>query len=297
MKRFHEEDGLSLVDPFGTENSVAPLVDPSLPVPPAAGDIQLPGANTPAPDVVVPPEPAAITPEGEIVPEGDVLTPDLFEDDQDFASIAPELGDFPNDVTSPTEAPIVLDDVDVEDDIYSPDNMLESKEYVAKKSFRLPENRKVVVSRGDTLVFVGKAKQGLPKFAESTFQKALNILTEKKAGTLVAEGNQEEKIAIIGNSCLFEATCDWMLPGTNLIVEKGDLYQVISTKPIREAEDPEDKDDEETDDKDGKEGDDKDSDDKKEEGCGKSKKEAATARTGSPLREKRGLTFGVSDQY
>lgn len=325
MKRFLEEDELNLVDPLTglpitvpvdpaivASPSGVPVVDPAVPAidPVSAAVAPVPDVapivdplvpvaeDTFDPSAVVAPAPqsgAAGDPPVQPINEDDVIQPELYDDPLDTSVVAPELGDFPADATIPGETVVTLDPD--EEDIYEPDDLNESKDFIAKKAFRLPENRTIVVCRGEQLKFVGKAKTGLPKFAESTFAKALGKLTESRKGTLVEEGASDEKVALIGNSCLFEVAHDWQLPGTNLILEKGDIYQILGKGKIREEVDPDKKDDPDgsgdgKDDKDGKddpdapEGDDK----------GDKKNEGAKPKTGV-LRESRGVHFGVADQY
>lgn len=305
MKRFIENDeNLVLTDPFtgAPVASAAPVFPGQVVFPtPAAGDTGLvadPAASPIAEDF----DPMAIDADGGAGNESDILEPELYEDEMDPMAVAPELGDFPADPTVTSDIPVVLDDTD--EDIYENDDLLgESKIFVAKKAFHLPESHNLVVCRGDKISFVGKAKTSNVKFAESTFSRALGKLTESRKGKIVTEGAAEDKVALIGNSCLFEVARDWRLPGTNLILEAGDIYQVIGCKPLREADDSKD---DKKDDKDGE----KDSKDNlappfekkdKDDDEDKDAKKDDSSKKESRLHESRlnrhGVTFGVADRY
>lgn len=228
--------------------------------------------------------------------EEDILEPELFVDPLDPVVTIPELGDMPADPTAVMENPVILDADD--EDIYENDDILgESKIFEVKKAFRLPENRSIVICRGDKISLVGKAKPNAgPKFAESTFSKALNKLTESKKGTLAQEGALDEKVALVGHSCLFEVSKDWKLPGSNLILEAGEIYQVLGKGKLREEADPDEK--KKDDEEDKKDGDKnpfakKDDDEKKKEDDDK-KKDESTLRTSKVTH---GVHFGVTDRY
>jgi hypothetical protein len=155
----------------------------------------------------------------------------------------PELGAIP-DVTLPFEEPILditEDDVDVEipENVFENDGMPEGIPVV--ESFKLPENQSVVVSKGDQIFILGHVREEFtPKFAESVFSRAMKSLAESKgqnASTFTKVGQKHEKVASVGRSMLVEVAKDWRLPGMDTIFEAHDLLQIVSAKPVREAED------------------------------------------------------------
>jgi hypothetical protein len=162
----------------------------------------------------------------------------------------PELGEIP-DAALPFEEPILditEDDVDVAipENAFENDGMPEAIPVV--ESFILPENQSVIVSKGDQIFMLGHVREEFkPKFAECVFSRALKSLAESKgqhAGTLLKVGRRHEKAAIIGRSMLVEVAKDWMLPGTSTVFEAHDLLQIVSAKPVREAEETDEEDDE-----------------------------------------------------
>jgi hypothetical protein len=86
------------------------------------------------------------------------------------------------------------------------------------------------------IFFCGKAKKGIPSFAESTFSQAAKLLVKSKnlKGDFLAEGKKSERVALIGRSCLVEVAHDWRLPGTDTIFEAGDILQIVSRKQVSE---------------------------------------------------------------
>jgi hypothetical protein len=163
-----------------------------------------------------------------------VIPDEVFEE--------PELGEIP-DVVLPLEEPILditEDDVDVAipENAFENDGMPEAIPVV--ESFRLPENQKVIVSKGDQIFMLGHVREEFtPKFAECAFSRALKSLAESKGqsvGTFLKVGQKHEKVAVVGRSMLVEVAKDWMLPGTSAVFEARDLLQIVSAKPIREAE-------------------------------------------------------------
>lgn len=174
-----------------------------------------------------------------------VIDPIVVPDD---VIIEPELGMIP-DVALPFEEPIVEigeDDVDVQ----IPENVFENEgipeSIPVMESFKLPENQSVIVSKGDQIFLLGHVREEFtPKFAESVFTRALKSLCEGKGnGQVVLSGTRNEKVAIVGRSMLVEIAKDWRLPGTSTIFEAHDLIQVVSAKPVREAEETDEDDDE-----------------------------------------------------
>jgi hypothetical protein len=164
--------------------------------------------------------------------------------------VEPELGEIP-DAALPFEEPILditEDDVDVEipENVFENDGMPEVIPVV--ESFKLPENQNVIVSKGDRIFVLGRVREEFtPKFAESVFSRALKSLIESKgqsAGVIFKIGQKHEKVAVIGRSMLVEVAKDWMLPGTGTIFEARDLLQIVSPKPIREAEETDEANDE-----------------------------------------------------
>jgi hypothetical protein len=160
----------------------------------------------------------------------------------DEVIVEPELGDIP-DVDLPFEEPILditEDDVDVviPEDIFENDGMPEAIPVV--ESFKLPENQNVIVSKGDKIFMLGHVREEFtPKFAECVFSRALKSLAESKGesgGVFQRVGQKHEKVAIVGRSMLVEVARDWMLPGTRTVFEAQDLLQIVSSKPVREAE-------------------------------------------------------------
>jgi hypothetical protein len=176
----------------------------------------------------------------------------------------PELGEIP-DVVLPLEEPILditEDDVDVAipENAFENDGMPEAIPVV--ESFKLPENQGILVSKGDQIFMLGHVREEFtPRFAECVFSRALKSLAESKglaAGTFMKTGRTHEKVAVVGRSMLVEVARDWMLPGTNTVFEAKDLLQIVSAKPIVEAEETDEAEDET---------------DKKEKSASKSKKE------------------------
>ena len=157
----------------------------------------------------------------------------------DEVVVEPELGAIP-DVALPLEEPIVEideDDVDVE----IPENVFENEgipeSIPVMESFKLPENQNVTISKGDQIFLLGRVREEFtPKFAESVFTRALKSLCEGKGGQVVVSGTRNEKVAMVGRSMLVEVARDWRLPGTTTIFEAHDLLQIVSAKPVREAE-------------------------------------------------------------
>jgi hypothetical protein len=192
----------------------------------------------------------------------------------------PELGEIP-DVVLPFEEPILditEDDMDVAipENVFENDGMPEAIPVV--ESFKLPENQSVIVSKGDQIFMLGHVREEFtPKFAECVFSRALKSLAESKGqsvGTFLKVGQKHEKVAIVGRSMLVEVAKDWMLPGTSTVFEAHDLLQIVSAKPVREAEETDEAEDEKG--KDGKPGD-KAEKSKKEDEVEKAKKEALMA--------------------
>jgi hypothetical protein len=165
----------------------------------------------------------------------------------DEVIVEPELGVIP-DVALPLEEPIVEigeDDVDIQipGNVFENDGIPES--IPVMESFKLPENQQVVVSKGDQIFLLGHVREEFtPKFAESVFTRALKSLCEgKEGGHVVMAGQKKEKVAIVGRSLLVEIAKDWRLPGTSMIFEAHDLLQIVSSKPVREAEETNDDED------------------------------------------------------
>jgi hypothetical protein len=164
--------------------------------------------------------------------------------------VEPELGEIP-DVALPFEEPILditEDDVDVTipENVFETDGMPEAIPVV--ESFKLPENQNIVVSKGDQIFMLGHVREEFtPKFAECVFSRALKSLAESKGqsvGTFLKVGRRHEKVAIVGRSMLVEVAKDWMLPGTSTVFESHDLLQIVSAKPVREAEETDEAEDE-----------------------------------------------------
>jgi hypothetical protein len=153
----------------------------------------------------------------------------------------PELGEMP-DVALPFEEPVLeISEEDV--DIQIPENVFENngipESIPVKESFKLPENQRIIVSKGDQIFMLGHVREEFtPKFAESAFARALKSLAESKegGGHLVLRGRKMEKTAVVGRSVLVEVAKDWRLPGTNTVFEAHDLLQIVSAKPVREAD-------------------------------------------------------------
>jgi hypothetical protein len=191
--------------------------------------------------------------------------------------VDPELGAIP-DVVLPFEEPIVEigeDDVDIQipENAFENDGVLEA--IPVMESFKLPENQRIVVSKGDQIFLLGHVREEFtPKFAESAFTRALKSLCEGKGGgRLSMTGEKREKVAIVGRSLLVEVAKDWRLPGTSTVFEAHDLLQIVASKPLREAEEVDEDEDSKVEGKGKKEND--DDKDKEEE---KLKKEAMLAR-------------------
>ena len=159
----------------------------------------------------------------------------------DEVIMEPELGAIP-DVVLPLEEPILeIDEEDV--DIQVPENVFETggvpEAIFVPESFKLPENQRVVIGRGDQIFFLGHVREEFtPKFAETVFTRALKSLYESKSsdGRLTMSGSKNEKVAIVGRSMLVEVAKDWRLPGTSTIFEAHDILQIVSSKPIHESD-------------------------------------------------------------
>jgi hypothetical protein len=156
-----------------------------------------------------------------------------------------ELGVIP-DVILPLEEPIIEigeEDVDVliPENVFENDGKMES--FPVTESFKLPENQKVVISKGDQIFLIGHVREEFtPKFAESVFTRAFKALCENKGGKgqFVMTGELKEKVAVVGRSMLVEVAKDWRLPNSNIIFEAHDLLQIVSAKPVREAKETDD---------------------------------------------------------
>jgi hypothetical protein len=181
------------------------------------------------------------------VDEDGIIQPVVIPDE---VFVEPELGEIP-DVSLPFEEPILditEDDVDVAipENVFENDGMPEAIPVL--ESFKLPENHTVVVSKGDQIFMLGHVREEFtPKFVESVFSRALKSLAESKGqfvGAFLKVGQKHEKVAIVGRSMLIEVAKDWMLPGTRTVFESGDLLQIVSAKPVREAEETDEAEDE-----------------------------------------------------
>jgi hypothetical protein len=163
----------------------------------------------------------------------EVLNPTLYTDAED--PVVEEFGAIPDVVPELPDEPVVDlgDDIDAEIDLESG---VAVPSYEVETPFILPESRRVVVGRGDMIFFCGKAKKGIPSFAESTFSQAAKLLVKSKnlKGDFLAEGKKSERVALIGRSCLVEVAHDWRLPGTDTIFEAGDILQIVSRKQVSE---------------------------------------------------------------
>ena len=187
-------------------------------------------------DISMDPEIAALP-----VDASGVIEPIVIPDE---VIVEPELGAIP-DVVLPLEEPIV--EIDSEDvDVQIPENVFENdgipEPIPVTESFKLPENQRIIVSKGDQIFLLGQVREEFtPKFAESVFTRALKSLCEGKGvGKIAVIGNKQEKVAIVGRSVLVEVAKDWRLPGTNTIFEAHDLLQIVSAKPIREGDEEDD---------------------------------------------------------
>ena len=159
-----------------------------------------------------------------------IVADDLVED--------PELGVMPVAELPMTE-PVVQVDAD-EEDIYVSNAELDgsTEPIVVTESFILPENRSVVVGRGDQIFVIGHAmNEKTQKFAEYEFKRAFRSLVESKniQGKLSFHKSEGlKKVAIVERSCLVEVAKDWRLPGTDIVFEEHDILQIVSMKPITE---------------------------------------------------------------
>jgi hypothetical protein len=155
--------------------------------------------------------------------------------------VEPELGEVP-DAVLPFAEPVLditEDDVDVEipENAFENDGMPEAIPVV--ESFKLPENQRVVVSKGDQIFMLGHVREEfIPKFAECAFSRAMKSLAGSGrglSGVFRKVGQRHEKVAVAGRSVLVEVAKDWRLPGTNIVFEAHDLLQIVSAKPMREG--------------------------------------------------------------
>ena len=151
----------------------------------------------------------------------------------------PELGAVP-DVELPMTEPIVQVEED-EPDVYATEAEIEGTEpapIISEKYFRLPEDRSVVVAKGDQIFVIGHAmNENTPKFTESVFKRAFRSLVESKniQGKLVFKKSEGlKKCALVGRSVLVEIAKDWRIPGTDIVLEAHDIVQIVSMKPITE---------------------------------------------------------------
>lgn len=151
----------------------------------------------------------------------------------------PELGAVP-DVELPMTEPIVQVE-EGEPDVYATEAEIEGTEpepIVVTESFRLPEDRSVVVAKGDQIFVIGHAmNENSPKFTESVFKRAFRSLVESKnvKGKLTFKKSEGmKKCALVGRSLLLEVAKDWRIPGTDLVLEAHDIVQIVSMKPVCE---------------------------------------------------------------
>lgn len=165
-----------------------------------------------------------------------VIEPEVMED---FDVEDPELGAMP-DVELPMTEPIVQVEED-EPDIYATEAEIEGADpapIVVEESFRLPENRQVVISKGDQIFVIGHAmNEKTPKFTESAFKRAFRSLVESKDihGQLSFKKSEGmKKCALVGRSLLVEIAKDWRIPGTDIVLEAHDIVQIVSMKPVCE---------------------------------------------------------------
>lgn len=164
-----------------------------------------------------------------------VIEPEVI--DLDFED--PELGAVP-DVELPMTEPIVHVEPD-EPDVYATEaeiNGTDPEPIVVVESFRLPEDRSVVVSKGDQIFVIGHAvNENTPKFTESVFKRAFRSLVESKniPGKLSFKKSEGlKKCALVGRSLLLEVAKDWRIPGTDIVLEAHDIVQIVSMKPVSE---------------------------------------------------------------
>jgi hypothetical protein len=164
----------------------------------------------------------------------------------DEVIVEPELGEIP-DAALPFEEPI-LDITEEDVDVAIPENVFENdgmpEAIPVVESFKLPENQSIIVSKGDQIFMLGHVREEFtPKFAECVFSRAIKSLAESKGqswGAFQKVGQRHEKVAVVGRSMLVEVAKDWMLPGTSTVFETHDLLQIVSSKPVREAEESDD---------------------------------------------------------
>lgn len=151
----------------------------------------------------------------------------------------PELGAVP-DVELPMTEPIVQVEPD-EPDVYATESEIEGGDpepIFVSESFRLPEDRSIVVAKGDQIFVVGHAmNERTPKFTESAFKRAFRSLVESKNTTGKIAFKKSEglkRCALVGRSLLVEVAKDWRIPGTDLVLEAHDIIQIVSMKPVTE---------------------------------------------------------------
>lgn len=164
-----------------------------------------------------------------------VIEPEVIDIDVED----PELGAVP-DVELPMTEPIIQVEED-EPDCYATEseiNGTEPEPIVVAESFRLPEDRSVVVSKGDQIFVIGHAmNENTPKFTESVFKRAFRSLVESKniQGKLTFKKSEGlKKCALVGRSLLLEVAKDWRIPGTDIVLEAHDIVQIVSMKPVCE---------------------------------------------------------------
>lgn len=173
------------------------------------------------------------------IDEDGALTPYTVEQDIEEE----DLGEIP-DVDIPDQEPILeIDDDDIDVELPDIDDTTLSSEpvpYTVEESFLLPENGSCVVSKGDKIYVIGKIKENIvPQFAETTFSRAARALAESLHETVLPKTLKDDvRVAVAGRSMLVEVAKDWKLPGTDVIFEKNDLLQIVSSKPVKTDEDP-----------------------------------------------------------
>ena len=191
------------------------------------------------------------------VDEDGIINPVVIPED---TVVEPELGSIP-EVVLPNEEQVVMLDAD-DDDVILPEDIMvtegEPVPIVVENSFKLPENQRVIVSKNDQIFYLGKVRKGItPRFAESAFIRALKALCDSSNRSsratmeIIAESSKhkQERVAVVGRSLLVEVAKDWRLPGTTTVFEKNDLLQIVSSVPMREADEEVDEDEKKENDK------------------------------------------------
>ena len=202
----------------------------------------------PEPDYVV--EPEEVLYDTELGPVPTLDEEELMYDEPVISAV-----EVPFNTDYAQEDDVVILDTS-EMDMYEGTESLGKRTIRLEKSFKLPGVKDdIILHEGDILHVVGGKSSN---FKSSIFEASLSTLSGKKKYEKSVVGSKEEKVAVLGKNCvLVENTMEWKVPGTSIILEAGDVIQLISNNLVLEAkkcENDDEKDsDEEEDEKEPKE--------------------------------------------